>query len=311
MSSIQFGWRVPAFPVDGSNSTEFVEQVHHNLQQIEGKFDSAWVADHFIPWAQFQSDDTPTLECLTAITYLTALYPKLDFGSIVLCQSYRNPALLAKMTASLQWLSGGRFIFGIGAGWKQDEYEAYGYPFPRAGIRLAQLEETVEIVKRLWTETPATFEGKHYQIQQAWNEPKPAPRPPIMIGGGGEKVTLRIVARHADWWNFPGGTLENYSHKLDVLRQHCDDVGRDYNEIRKTWACERVAVGSSEADAKRIADASPFGGNNFLVGTAEQVADNLRQFMNQGVTYFMLRFCDFPHPEGALRFAEEVMPLLK
>ncbi len=311
MTTLQFGWRVPAFPVDGSSSTEFTQQIHDNLRQISGKYHSAWVADHFIPWAQFQADDTPTLECLTAINYLAGAHPDLYFGSIVLCQSYRNPALLAKMTASLQWLSGGRFIFGIGAGWKQDEYEAYGYPFPQPGVRLAQLEETVQIVKRMWTETPATFEGKHYQIKDAWNEPKPNPRPPIMIGGGGEKVTLRIVAQHADWWNFPGGTLENYSHKLDVLRQHCDDVGRDYDEIRKTWACERVAVGATEAEAKRMAESSPFGGNDLLVGTAEQVADNLRLFTDLGVSYFMFRFCDFPHAEGALRFAEEVMPLLQ
>jgi alkanesulfonate monooxygenase SsuD/methylene tetrahydromethanopterin reductase-like flavin-dependent oxidoreductase (luciferase family) len=311
MAKVQFGWRVPAFPVDGSESTEFRQQIHDNLRQIAGKFQSAWVADHFIPWAQFQSNDTPTLECLTTIDYLAGAFPEFDFGSIVLCQSYRNPALLAKMGATLQWLTGGRFIFGIGAGWKVDEYRAYGYDFPKPAVRIAQLEETVEIVKRMWRQTPATFTGKYYKIENAHCEPKPDPCPPVMIGGGGEQLTLRVVAKHADWWNLPGGTVENYAHKLKVLRRHCDTVGRDYDEIRKTWACERVAVAATEAEAKRIADASPFGGPNLLVGTPQQVAEGLRSFTDLGVDYFILRFSDFPYPEGALRFAEEVMPLVQ
>jgi alkanesulfonate monooxygenase SsuD/methylene tetrahydromethanopterin reductase-like flavin-dependent oxidoreductase (luciferase family) len=311
MTKIEFGWRVPAFPADGSKGTEFRQQIMDNLRQIQGKFDSAWVADHFIPWANFQSDETDTLECLTAINYLAGAFPQFDFGTIVLCQSYRNPALLAKMTATLQLLSGGRFILGIGAGWKVDEYRAYNYEFPKPAVRIRQLEETVEIVKLLWKDAPASYEGNHYKIENAYCEPKPDPLPPIMIGGGGEQLTLRVVAKHADWWNFPGGTLENYKHKLDVLRGHCDAVGRDYNEIRKTWACEQVAVAGTEEEAQRMAAASPFGGNNLLVGTSEQVAEGLRTFTNAGVTYFILRFCDFPRGEGVLRFAEEVMPLVR
>ena len=310
MAKIEYGWRVPAFPVDGSTPTAFLQQIGLNLSQLQGKFDSAWVADHFVPWAQFQPDDTPTLECLASINYLAGAYPEYDFGTIVLCQSYRNPALLAKMTATLQLLSQGRFILGIGAGWKVDEYAAYNYDFPKPATRIHQLEETVEIVKRLWTESPASYQGEYYRIENAYCEPRPDPRPPIMIGGGGEQLTLRVVAKHADWWNLPGGSLENYAHKLDVLRGHCDAVGRDYDSIRKTWACERVAVAGNEAEAKRIAASSPFGGNDLLVGTPEQVAEGLRSFTALGVDYFMLRFCDFPEPESALRFAEEVMPLV-
>jgi alkanesulfonate monooxygenase SsuD/methylene tetrahydromethanopterin reductase-like flavin-dependent oxidoreductase (luciferase family) len=311
MSEVEFGWRLPAFPVDGSRGAEFVQQIVENLTQVQGRFQSAWVADHFIPWANFQSDETDTLECLTAVNYMAGAFPLLDFGTIVLCQSYRNPALLAKMAATLQLLSGGRFILGIGAGWKADEYRAYNYDYPKPAVRIGQLEDTVEIIKRLWSSTPATYEGKYYSIENAYCEPKPDPRPPIMIGGGGEQLTLRVVAKHADWWNFPGSTLENYTHKLDVLRQHCDAVGRDYDEIRKTWACEQVAVAATEEEARRMATASPFSGNNLLVGTPEQVAEGLRTFTNVGVTYFMLRFCDFPGTEGVLRFAEEVMPLVR
>ncbi len=307
MANTKFGWRVPAFPVDGSRGSTFIEQITRTLDQVQGQFDSAWVADHFIPWASFEADETDTLECWTSIAYLAGAFPELDFGSIVLCQSYRNPALLAKMGATLQALTGGRFILGIGAGWKEDEYLAYGYEYPKASVRIAQLEEAVHIIHRMWTETPADFEGEYYAIEDAYCEPKPDPRPPIMIGGGGERLTLRVVAKHADWWNFPGGSVENYAHKLDVLRSHCDAVGRDYDEIAKTWAGEFVAVAESAAEARQIADASPFNDGG-IVGTPDQVAEQLRAFTDLGVEYFILRFADFPNPAGARLFAEEVTP---
>ena len=308
MTQIKFGWRVPDFPVDGSREAVFIDQITHNLERIQGKFASAWVADHFIPWARFQSDETDTIECLTTISYLAGAFPKLDFGSIVLCQSYRNPALLAKMAANLQAFSKGRFILGLGAGWKQDEYLAYNYDFPKASVRIAQLAETIQIIDKLWSETPATFAGKYYQIKNATCEPKPDPRPPLLIGGGGEKLILRLVAQYADWWNFPGGSLENYAHKLEVLRGHCQAVGRNYDDIVKTWATEVVAVAETEAEAKRMAEASPFNGGSRIVGTPDQVVQALRRFTGLGVTYFMLRFADFPNSAGAELFAQEVIP---
>lgn len=308
MSSVKFGWRVPAFPVDGSQGPQFVEQIANTLDKIQEQFDSAWVADHFVPWARFESNETATLEGWTSIAYLTAAYPSLKFGSIVLCQSYRNPALLAKMGATLQLLSGGRFILGIGAGWKQDEYLAYGYDYPKASVRIHQLEEAVQIIRNMWTETPASFDGQYYQIQDAYCQPKPDPRPPIMIGGGGEKLTLRVVAKHADWWNIPGGSPENYAHKLNVLRSHCEAVGRDYDEIAKTWAGETVAIASTEEAAQQIAQSSPFTNEHAFVGTPEQVAERLRSFTDQGVEHVILRFADFPNPAGAQLFAQEVIP---
>lgn len=308
MTSVKFGWRVPAFPVDDSRGSTFVDQITDTLDRVQGRFDSAWVADHFIPWAEFEADDTDTLECLTSICFLAGAFPELDFGSIVLCQSYRNPALLAKMGATLQVLTGGRFILAIGAGWKTDEYLAYNYEFPKTAVCIAQLEEAVQIIRKMWTQTPASFEGKYYRIQNAYCEPKPDPRPPIMIGGGGERLTLRVVARYADWWNIPGGSVENYAHKLDVLRSHCQAVGRDYDEIVKTWAGELVAVAETEAEARRIANASPFNGGSRIVGTPDQVAERLRAFTDLGVEYFILRFADFPDTAGVELFADEVIP---
>jgi len=310
MTHIQYGIRVPAFPVNGSQGQTFTAEIAATLTAASGKFHSAWVADHFIPWAAWQDAETDTLECLSSLCYLAGAFPQLHFGTIVLCQSYRNPALLAKMGATLQLLSGGRFIFGIGAGWKVDEYQAYGYDFPKPAVRIRQLEETVEIVKRMWTETPASFEGKYYRIENALCEPKPNPRPPVMIGGGGEQLTLRVVAKHADWWNIPGGDVARYAQKLDVLRGHCDAVGRDFDSIRKTWAGETISVAHNRADAQRYADASPFAKGGGMVGTPEEVADQLRAFTALGVDYFILRFTDFPGVDGPLLFAEEVMPLL-
>ena len=310
MGNLQFGWHMHSFPVDGSSAPEFTEQIHATLQRIHTKIDSVWVDDHLMPWATWQSADTPYLECMTTLAYFAAAYPNLQVGASVLCQSYRNPGLLAKMAANLQLLSGGRFIFGIGAGWMEPEYRAYNYDFPSAAVRLEQLEETILIVKTLWTEAPATFHGKHYRVDNAFCEPRPNPVPPILIGGGGERVTLRLVAKYADAWNFPGGTAENYAHKLSVLRQHCADIGRDYDSIAKTWSAEAVAVANTEAEAQRIAAASPYS-NNPIVGTPAQVAAQLQRFVDMGVEHLIVRVLDFPATTGIDLFVNEVIPRLR
>ncbi len=310
MAELRFGWHMHSFPVDGSSAPTFVEQIHHTLQRIHPHIDSVWVDDHLMPWADWQSNDTPYLECLTTIAYFAAAYPSLVFGASVLCQSYRNPGLLGKMVANLDLLTGGRFIFGIGAGWMEQEYRAYNYPFPPAGVRLDQLEETIQLVRQLWTDAPASYAGKHYRIDNAYCAPRPEPHPPLLIGGGGEQRTLRLVAQYADWWNIPGGTADNYAHKLDVLRQHCADVGRDYHSILKTWSAEAIALAPTEAEAQRIAAASPYN-NNTLIGTPEQVADQLQAFVNLGVEYFIVRLLDFPHTDGIELFVHEVMPRLR
>lgn len=279
---------------------------------LQGSFSTAWAADHFVPWAEFQDAHTDTYECWTTLTYLAGLFRELKFGSIVLSQSYRSPALLAKMAATLQILSGGRFILGLGAGWKQDEYRAYGYEFPAAATRIRQLAEAAQIIRLMWTEPQATFQGRYYQVQDAICEPKPAPRPPLLIGGGGKKLTLRVVAQYADWYNFAGGTLEHYRALLSALRGHCEQVGRDYDQIVKTWATDCVAVAPSTEAARRLAQASPFyAPGESLVGTPDEVAAQLQPFADLGVRHFILRFADFPKMDGALLFAREVAPRLR
>jgi alkanesulfonate monooxygenase SsuD/methylene tetrahydromethanopterin reductase-like flavin-dependent oxidoreductase (luciferase family) len=176
-------------------------------------------------------------------------------------------------------------------------------------VRIAQLEEAVQIVKKLWTESPASFEGTYYRIKNAYCEPRPDPVPPLLIGGGGEQLTLRVVAKYADWWNIPGGSYENYAHKLNVLRQHCAAVGRDYDEIVKTWSAEAIAVAETESEAQRIAAASPYNGHP-IIGTPTQVAEQLQAFVDLGVEYLIVRLLDFPNTEGIEMFAQEVMPRL-
>lgn len=310
MPELKFGWHMPSFPVDGSSGSAFTAQIHRTLERIHPHFDSVWVDDHLMPWAPWQPNDTPYLECLTTIAYLAAAYPSLQFGSSVLCQGYRNPALLAKTVANIQLLTGGRFLFGIGAGWLEEEYRAYGFPYPKASVRIAQLEEAIQVVRLLWTQSPASFQGSYYTIEDAYCEPRPDPIPPLMIGGGGEKLTLRLVARHADWWNIPEGSAENYAHKLDVLRGHCEVIGRDYNQILKTWSAEAVVVAETDDEARRIAAASPYD-NHPIAGTPERVADELQSFVDLGVKYLIVRLLDFPETAGIELFAREVMPRLR
>jgi alkanesulfonate monooxygenase SsuD/methylene tetrahydromethanopterin reductase-like flavin-dependent oxidoreductase (luciferase family) len=306
---VDFGLRVPAFPLDGSPAEDFRTQLFEFLTPLEAHYDSAWVADHFIPWYTKVDMETPTLEAWTTLTFLAGRFHHYRLGNIVLSQSYRPPALLAKMGATLQWLSGGRFVLSIGAGWKEDEYRQYGYDFPGAAARIHQMEEAVQIIRKMWTEERASFTGEYYRIEDAVLFPKPEPLPPIMIGGGGKQLTLRVVAKHADWWNIPGGSPENYREHLEVLRGHCEAVGRDFASIRKTWANEAIAIAPTRAEAEVIADRSPFGrGQGSLVGTPDEVASQLKAYTDLSIDLVIMRFADFPDPEGAALFAREVTP---
>jgi len=312
MNPIQFGLPMPAFSLTGSRGSAFRDEIIDTLAALEGQFASVWIADHFIPWDSSLDPMIDTLECWTALSYLAGKFPTYDFGSIVLSQSYRNPALVAKMAATLQLMTGGRFIFGIGAGWKEDEYRAYNFEFPSAATRIHQMGEAVQIIKAMWTEERTTFHGKYYQVEEAICEPKPDPIPPILIGGGGKKITLRYVAEYADWWNFPGGTAEFYAELLEALRGHCEDVGRDYDSIAKTWTVECVAVADTHQAALEIAQTSPlYETETAIVGTPDEVAEQLGRFTAMDVEHFIIRFADFPRTDSAQLFAREVAPQLR
>jgi len=271
-----------------------------------------------IPWADWRNPDIDNLEGWTTINYLVGAFKRLSFGHIVLCNSYRNPALLAKMAANLSLFAPGRFILGIGAGWKKDEHLSYGYEFPDASARIEALEEAVQIIRKMWTEKAVYFRGRYYNIAGAYCFPKPDPIPPIMIGGGGEKLTLKAVASHADWWNCPNLTLEEYRRKLDVLKNHCGKVGRKYEAIKKTWlGC--ISIAETKDEALRIATANPFVTKETrfdamratIIGTPEQVSQRLAEFIDLGVEYFIFRFLDFPSMKGTELFTEKVAEELR
>ena len=214
-------------PVGLNVWSRLVESTFPYLDRTAAPFDSLWLPDHV------QYAGHKVAEGWSLLTWALARYPDKLCGHEVLCNSFRNPAHLAKMAATLQALSGGRLVLGIGAGWNEEEYRAYGWPFPPARVRIEQLAEAIELIRAMWTQAPARYDGKHYRIDGAYCEPRPAPCPPVMVGGHGERYLLRVVAQHADWWNYPFRGLDLYAHKQEVLKWHCRDVGRNYDEIRQ------------------------------------------------------------------------------
>jgi alkanesulfonate monooxygenase SsuD/methylene tetrahydromethanopterin reductase-like flavin-dependent oxidoreductase (luciferase family) len=299
---------VPDFPEAEADKDTFRGQIFNFMDVLEtGGLDSAWVGDHFFPWPGDKDQSLDTIEAWTTITYLLARYEKMRMGTIVLSQGYRSPALLAKMAANAQWLSGGRFILGIGAGWKENEYRAYGYDFPSDPVRLGQLEDAAQIIRAMWSSERPTFQGKYYHIQDAYCNPQPLP-PPLLIGGAGPKRTLRIVAQYADWCNLNNASLEACRTSLDILRQHCQTVGRNYDEIVKTFACDNVAVAKNHTEAEAMRQASFFGNILPFTGTPDEVAAAIQPYVDLGITHFILRWVDFPSTAGVELFMKEVMP---
>jgi alkanesulfonate monooxygenase SsuD/methylene tetrahydromethanopterin reductase-like flavin-dependent oxidoreductase (luciferase family) len=294
MADVRFGVFVPNGP--RAHILEYLNALGDN-------YESVWIPDHVLP-PPFVPKSDDLLECLTTISYLSGVYTELDFGSIVLCNSFRNPALVAKMVATLDAWTGGRFILGIGAGWYEEEYRQYGYEFPSSATRIRQLEEGVQIIKRLWTKDGVTFRGKHFRVEDAHCNPKPDPPPPVMIGARGEKLSLKVVARHADWWNIQFIDIDAYKHKLGVLERHCSSIGRDPDEIAKTLL-QAVAIAETDEEAEKAARSLPFDGA--LAGSPETVVEKVREFVDVGVEYFILFFLPFPDPGGSTLFAEEVI----
>jgi alkanesulfonate monooxygenase SsuD/methylene tetrahydromethanopterin reductase-like flavin-dependent oxidoreductase (luciferase family) len=306
MTPVWFGLFMPAESRDQRRRATYVTDLNRVLDRLTGQFDSAWIVDHL------QSGDADLLEGFTTLTYMAALHPRLKFGHAVLCQAFRNPALLAKMGATLQLLSGGRFILGLGAGWNEEEYRAYGYDFPPAPVRVEQLEEALRIITALWTEGQATFEGKHYRVHQAVCEPRPAPVPPIVLGAVKPRM-LRLAATYADEWDVSSTTIERYAVLAAAFERACAEVGREPSTVRRSWsggcACaptqrEAEALAGDSFNATR--DAEDFG----FVGTPEQIIEQMRPFIALGVTHFKLDSVDFPQVRGLDLLINEVLPAL-
>jgi len=280
-------------------------------------YDTIWLDDHF--YGVVRPPGEPQLEGFTTLAALARETTRIEIGLLVACNSYRSPALLAKMAASIDNIAGGRFVHGIGSGWFEGEYEGYGYPFPAVPVRLAQLDEALKLQKLMWTDERASFTGRHYRVSEAWCNPKPVrkPHPPILIGGGGEKVLLRLVARHADIWN-NGGTVEELRHKLDVLRAHCDAERRSYDAIEKSWFGSVVIDADPARAAARLERlAGAWGtsaadmGRRALAGTPEQVVARIREYIGIGMTHFIGMFGRVDDLRSTRLFAEQVLPAFR
>jgi F420-dependent oxidoreductase-like protein len=281
-------------------------------------YNSAWLFDHFMPI--FADPNGPCFEGLTMLTALAVQTKQIHCGCLVTAIGYRNPGLLAKMGATLDVATAGRFEMALGAGWFEAEARAFNIPFPSAGERLKQLEEGLQILRALWTSEFATFHGQHFHIENARCDPKPIqkPTPRLWVGGQGEKVTLRIVAQHADGWDMDMTALDQYKRKLDILAGHCNAHGRDPNSIIKMIHFPGI-ISKDEGWLRAKAEGMAHSWNTsledlktkVLVGTPNQCAEQLRGFVDLGVTHFVLNAAA-PHDLRMIElFIGEVAPQLR
>jgi F420-dependent oxidoreductase-like protein len=305
------GWKMELSSIDGAEA-KWAKAVEIAVLAEELGYDSIWVYDHFhnVPRPAHEA----VFECWTTLAAISQRTSRIRLGQMVGCNSYRQPSVLAKITSTIDVISGGRLDWGIGAGWYENEYKGYGFEFPEPKVRIGMLRECVEIVKSMWSEPETSYDGKYYSLSRAQCDPKPVqqPHPPIWIGGGGPKLTLRVVARHADRANF-GGKPDEFAAKCELLKGHCKDVGRDYDEIRKTWSPE-VFIRETEAEVNAAGSRSFWGepveswtaGN--LVGTPDQVAERINVYRELGCSGFVPWCSDYPDTETLTLLAQKVIP---
>lgn len=294
----------------------------HLWQSVERMgYDWASVFDHFIP---IMSDpEGPCFDGPTLLAGLAAHTRRIRCGILVIGNTYRHPAVLAKIGATVDHISGGRLELGIGAGWWELEHEEYGIPFPATAERIRMLGESIKIIKSLWTERRTTFHGRYYTLTDALAEPKPVQsaaggHPPLWVGGAGERLTLRVVAESADGWNTFFMPVDAYQHKLDVLAEHCQRVGRDPATIRKSLVLQPL-VGESQAEVQRRAEqiARSRGTTveelrrSAVIGTPEECAEQLLRYVQLGVADFIVG-ARVPYDFGLLEtFIERVAPIVR
>ena len=277
-------------------------------------FDSVWVCDHLYGP---QSPQLPILEAWSMVSAVAAITERVQIGTLVTPAGMRNPAQLGKVIATADNIAGGRVIAGLGGGWMAREFTDFGMPFLTTGERLRQLAETVELLRRMWgDEAEVSYSGEFVQADNVVCQPKPPRRVPILIGGAGEKVTLKLVAKQADIWNNLAGQQHALGRKMDVLKRHCEAVGRDADEIVASQQC-LVTIAPDAERAGPMADRAEkiFGGHMgdpkgplAITGTPERCAEQIRKHIDLGCTMFVMEFFGKDTLEPAQLFAEEVLP---
>jgi F420-dependent oxidoreductase-like protein len=318
------GWRLDLVGIEPERQWE----VMHGLAEhaADGPWESVWVYDHFhtVP----VPTDQATHEAWSLMAALAASTSRVRLGQMCTCMGYRNPMYLAKVASTIDVISGGRLEMGIGAGWYEHEWTAYGYGFPGAGDRIAMLAEGVQIMREAWRDGVVTLAGEHYQVDGALCHPRPLQPggPPLWIAGGGERKTLRIAAEHAAYTNFEGSP-EVFAHKSQVLAGHCRDIGRDIDEIVRS-ADYNVVIGRDEAEVEQrlaeieeryrpflapqgLARALKMWRDGTLVGTPEQIVEQLQSLAGLGLGYSILYFGEAAYDRSGIDlFAKEVVPAL-
>ena len=286
-------------------------------------FESLWRSDHFFSLSG--PTDRPALESFVSFVLAAEVTSRVRFGSLVASMTFRHPSLLGRMAAQIDALSGGRFVLGVGAGWNVPEHNAFGLPFPELKERMDRLEESIEVMRLLWGDVPASYQGKYYNLDNAQCYPKPAQQPMyLLVGGGGEKRTLRIAAKHASEWNFTGGGVETYLHKRGVLEQHCADVGRNPTDIRHSQMTGFV-IGRDEQGMRdhlvsiaeklpRLAGQAPDAAlaslreRGWLVGTPGEVVEELGRREEAGLSRIMLQHNAMERFDILELLASDVLP---
>ena len=305
------GWRMDLVGI--SDPVEAYETMTRVAQEAEQTgFDSIWLFDHF------HTVPTPTqevtFECWTSTAALARDTKRVRIGQMVTCNGYRNPALMAKMASTVDALSHGRLDFGIGAGWYEHEYRAFGYDYPDAPTRLRYLREAIQVILAMWTQNEAVYEGKYYHINGAINQPKGVQKPhiPMLIGGGGEKVTLKLVAQYGDACNIGHLDNEGVIHKFAILKQHCEAVGRDYTSIKRT-VMFNCAI--AQTDEEAMAKTAPFVRNipsgrireQALVGSPATIRQRLAEIEQTGAQEVIIYMSDAKDLTSVRMFAQECL----
>ncbi len=306
------GWRMELVEID--DPIEQYEAMTRVAQAAEAAgYDSIWVYDHF------HTVPTPEIEtCFEAWTITAGLArdtERIKIGQMVTCNGYRNPALLAKIASTVDVLSHGRLLCGLGAGWYEHEWRAYGYGFPERRDRMRAFSEACEIIVKLWTEEKATFKGNYYRLDGAINEPKGVQKPhiPLWIGGSGEKVTLKLAAKWGSASNF-GGKIDEIAHKLNVLRQHCTELGRNFDALVRSsnlnvFLLEPGQDSEQATAAARGARSYQEFANDFFVGTPDQLTAHIEKMVEVGINYVITYFPRVAVDHSQMeRFAQDVMP---
>ncbi len=305
------GWRMDLVGItDHVEAYETMTRVALEAEALG--YDSIWLFDHFhtVP----NPTQEVTFECWMSTAALARDTKRVRIGQMVTCNGYRNPALLAKMASTVDVMSHGRLDFGIGAGWKEDEFRAYGYDFPDGPTRLRQLRDAVRIILAMWTQDEAVFEGKYHQVRGAINQPKGAQKPhiPLLIGGGGEQVTLKLVAQYGDACNIGHLDNEGLERKFAILKKHCEEVGRDYSSI---WRTVLFNCAVAETDEAAFAKSDSFRRNipsgrlreQALIGTPDVVRRRLAEIEQAGAQEIIVYMPDAKDLESVRLFARECM----